>query len=982
MASTMICGAALAAFAAMPAYAQQAEREADEIVVTGSRIVRQDFEAISPVTTVGSEQLELTGTLTVDTLLNELPQVIPGNTRTSNNAGGEDFSTVDLRGLGPSRTLVLVNGERIPASSTTGVVDLNTIPASLIDRLEVVTGGASAVYGSDAISGVVNFILKDNYEGAELNVSYGQSFDGKAPEFEMNGLLGGNFADGRGNLTAYAAYYTRNSVYQGEFDYSRVSGALCARNADLSDPFVCDSLADVQSAQATGGRVFFNGGSITPPWGIIPGGQGFQNLATILPAQFGAGTYDTNCDGVPNTTPYNTGGLTFDPQGLLSPQQGAATSCGVPTTSGQRQGIRGGSSRYNFAPDNFLIIPAERFNITTIGTYDVNDNLRAKVMLNFVNSNQTVELAPTPAGPGTAIIVTPNAPMLAFIDQVAPDLGLAIRGRTDPSAPFQMWRRFNEVGSRTGFSENNSFYGLLTLEGDINDNWSWSATASYGANRFDLRGTNSVNSTALSQGLAACADADGNPLGILALPGCVPLDVFGENTLTEEMVDFIGVNTFSTTKVEESRISAFARGDLFELPAGPVASVFGVEYRESSASARVDNEQRAGNIKGFNAVQDQVGAIDVYEVYTELAVPLVRDVPFVHYLGLEGGFRYSDYSSVGGVQTYKIGAEYAPVDWLRFRAIYNEATRAPSVFELFQAGDQGFPGYTDPCAAVSNPDAATLAFCSQRAGGFDFTGYTQPNTQVQAFAFGNPDLAPEDASTFTIGAVIQPDWFPIGNLRATVDYYDIEITDVVSAFGAQFFINQCYDSLDPNSAACQRIVRDPTNGNIISVDTTRGNQGSFETSGYDIQLDWGWDVGPGRLRINELLTIVDSYKFNGNEFVGTTSGGIGGAIYDWRSVLTATYSFGDWLLFGRWSYTPGMVDDPFGIHPDNETPEASFVDASVRWNATDRLQLTARVNNVFDEFPPQTIGGGQANTDVQLYRVLGRTWSVSARLRF
>ena len=215
LASTIIGGAALLALQAAPAFAQDAT-EVEGVVVTGSRIVRQDFEAISPVTTVGSEQLELTATLTVDTLLNELPQIVPGNTRTSNNAGGEDFATIDLRGLGPRRTLVLVNGERVPASSPLGVVDLNTIPASLIDRIEVVTGGASAVYGSDAISGVVNFILKDDYEGAEITATYGSSFEGKAPEVEVNALVGGNFANGRGNATAYAAYYNRESVSQSE----------------------------------------------------------------------------------------------------------------------------------------------------------------------------------------------------------------------------------------------------------------------------------------------------------------------------------------------------------------------------------------------------------------------------------------------------------------------------------------------------------------------------------------------------------------------------------------------------------------------------------------------------------------------------------------------------------------------------------------------------------------------------------------------
>ena len=250
-----VLAAAAAAMAASPAMAQNntsstASSSDDEaIVVTGTRLVRQDFEAISPVTTVGAEQIQLTGTLNTEQLLNDLPQVVGGNTTTSNNTGGEDFSTVDLRGLGPNRTLVLVNGERVPASSTTGVVDINTIPAGLISRVEVVSGGASAVYGSDAMGGVVNFVLKDDYEGAELNATYGSELStGNVPQFDANLLVGGNFANGRGNMTFYADYYNRQGVFQSQYDYSRVSGAVC-------QPGTYDSFGAGGAFHATGPSV-------------------------------------------------------------------------------------------------------------------------------------------------------------------------------------------------------------------------------------------------------------------------------------------------------------------------------------------------------------------------------------------------------------------------------------------------------------------------------------------------------------------------------------------------------------------------------------------------------------------------------------------------------------------------------------------------------------------------------------------------------
>ncbi|MBC6981186.1 TonB-dependent siderophore receptor [Caulobacter sp. 17J80-11] len=979
LASTMICGAAFAAFAAAPAYAQDAASDqstVDEVVVTGSRIVRQDFTEISPVTTVGQEQLEMTATLSVETLLNELPQVIPGNTRTSNNAGGEDFATIDLRGLGTNRTLVLVNGERVPASSTTGTVDINTIPASLIERIEVVTGGASAVYGSDAISGVVNFILKDDYEGAELRATYGSSFDGNAPEVEINGLFGGNFADGRGNLTAYAAYYNREKVSQSAYDFSKTSGAVCDDGSgNLS---ICDTAAEAAAAIAAGGGVVASGGSGTPAWGWITNNSAnpFQNLSTNPATAPRFTNVNTDCN--PATAPVaavNSGNLSFNDSGQLTPRF-TAGACAVPDRAA-------GSSRYNFAPDNYLIIPAERFNITTTGTYDITDDIRAKVMLSYVNSNSEVQLAPTPAT-GLSITLTPA--MQALISSAHPDLWAALQSRPNPNANFTMDRRTNEVGTRNGFTENNSFSMLTTIDGSFNDNWDWSVTASYGQNHLTSRGLNSVNKTALMQGLAGCQTAAGAPLGASALPGCVPLDIFGPNTLTDEMTSFIRVNTFATTNVEEHRLAGYVRGDLMELPAGPIASVFGFEYRGTDAEFRVDNEQRTGNIFGFNAIQDQAGSVDVRELYTELSVPLLKDLDFADYFGLELGLRYSDYSSIGEVWTYKIGGEYAPVDWLRFRGVYNEATRAPSVFELFQAGDQGFPSFTDPCRSANPNLTPVLKTYCQAQGVVYSPTFSANNSQVEAFAFGNPGLKPETAETLTLGAVFQPDWFPLGDFRATVDYYDIEIKDAVQSLGAQYWINQCYSSTTPgaNAAACARVVRDPVTGQLDFVNTTRDNVGSYRTKGWDIQAEWSLDMEDvgmkGRLRLNELLSLIDSYKIGDTEYVGYTFASIGGALPEWKSAFSAYYMIGDWTLFGRWSYVPTMTSSSFG----NEQPEASYIDMSARWDMTDNFQVTAFVGNVFDEKAPQTTEGlfSQANTDPQVYRVLGRTFSISGKVRF
>ena len=986
LASTMIGGAALMAFAAAPAVAQETSAtQVDEIVVTGSRIVRQDYEAISPITTVTSETIEMTGTLSVESLLNELPQVVAGNMRTSNNSGGEEFATVDLRGLGPSRTLVLVNGERVPASSTTGVVDLNTIPASLIERVEVVTGGASAVYGSDAMSGVVNFILKDDFEGAELSASYGASFDGHAPEFEASLLIGGDFANGRGNLTTYASYYNRESVLQSEFDWSRVSAAVVA---DANGAWtLANSSAEWWDIYNAGGLgTGLSGGSATSPWGTIynVGSNPFSPAALIanpLTAGNFAG-YDHDCNPATPDIPYGTPGvssnLSFDSTGALSPYHGSL-GCAVPDRAA-------GSSRYNYAPDNYLIIPAERFNIVSIGHYDITDSIRLDTRLSYTNSWSQVSLAPTPA---TGLTVTMTPAMTAYIAANHPDLAAALASRPNPGASFTMDRRTNELGPRIGEFENNSLSMLATLSGDFGQsNWDWSLTASFGVNNATSIGRNSANRNNFNNGLAGCQDTAGNPVPDT---NCVIVDIFGENTLTPAMVSYLTTPTFATTEVQESRFAGFVRGDLLELPAGPIAAVFGFEWRDSNFDFQVDNEQRSGNMYGFNAIQPQSGSITVAEFYTEVAVPLVRDAAFANYLGLEAGYRYSDYDTVGGLDTYKIGLEWEPTDWLRLRTVFNSAVRAPSVFELFQAGDQGFPSYSDPCAGALTP--AEAASCTANSGGvwdFALNPIVQANSQVEAFAFGNPNLVPEEAETFTVGLVFQPDFFPIGDFRASVDYYDIEFTNIISSLGASYWIGQCYTNSDP--VACARVVRDPVSGQIDYVDTTRTNSGYYSTKGYDFQIDWALDMAdiglPGRLRINELFTLVEEADFDGFDQVGLGFTQIGGAVHDWKSITTVFYDINDWTFMGRWSYLPELED--YWWSPDvagntQMTPSAGYLDLSARWNVTDDLQLTALIGNVFDEDVTTFPGGayaGQANTDVQTQRVLGRTFQLSARVRF
>lgn len=380
----------------------------------------------------------------------------------------------------------------------------------------------------------------------------------------------------------------------------------------------------------------------------------------------------------------------------------------------------------------------------------------------------------------------------------------------------------------------------------------------------------------------------------------------------------------------------------------------------------------------------------------------------MYYLGVEGGYRISDYTNVGVVHTYKYGGEYSPFEWLKFRGVYNKATRAPSVFEGFQAGDQGFANYTDPCRDPDSngiPSGATAAECTANVNPFNnvpvivATGFVANNTQVQAFSFGNSSLAPETAETTTMGIVLQTgnDWFGIGNLRASVDKYEIDIASYITTLGVGFYLNDCYTN--NVAASCNRITRDAVSGQITSINTSRSNDGSLATSGVDLQLDYRIDLADiglaGVLTVNELYSVLDSFVFDSNagdaiaggEFAGTVSAGIGGAFPEWKSVLSGTYTLDEWTLFTRWTTGADSRSLNFPTRFDGSTlvqPGPSYVDMAVRYAPTDWMSVTLSVTNVGDEAPEVNVEGilaGQANTDPQMYDVIGRSWNLSIKTK-
>jgi outer membrane receptor protein involved in Fe transport len=1035
--TSVFAGAVFAAAAYMPAVAQDADDDvvqitsetADEeavqerILVTGSRLAGSNYAEISPVTTVGAEQIDLSGSLSVESLLNDLPQVIPGNTVTSNNAGGEDFATIDLRGLGATRTLVLINGERVPPSSVSGAVDLNTIPAGLIERVDVVTGGASAVYGSDAISGVVNFILKDDYEGGEITVRRGATTDGQLAGSEIvTGLFGGNFDDGRGNATMFVQYSNQDGVLQREFDYSRVSAALMYGydydTGYMNGAYVVDTLGEFTNAYdkiiGDGALpVIYGGGSGTPPWGTIAlGATNAANGLSTNPATSGAfASVDHDCNpDTPNITVDSASSLSFDANGNLSPLLGAGYVVGNPNacTMPLRES---GSSRYNYAPDNYIYLPSERTGIYSTLTYDLTDTIEMKALLSYQQSETQVQLAATPV---TGIAVSPTSAAIVGADGIIgtaddphPDLSAALLSRTDPTADFSMAWRSLALGPRTAEYKNHSLLGRLSFNGDLSERYDWNLSFGYGKVNFDSIQRNNTNTVALAQGLAGCDNVD--PLFLL--PNCVDVDIFGPNTTTPAMQDFLRTDIQTQNTLEQTAISGFIRGDVFELPAGWLTGVVGLEYRSQDVRRVNDDAQRRGEIAGFNAAQNIAGNIDVYEAYTEVGVPLVSDQTFVDDLSLELGYRVSDYSSVGTVESYKYGINYAPTDWIRARAIFNKAVRAPSADETFRSGDQGFPRYTDPCNSTrTGGNADLLAFCTTDGnissgfvpGSFAPT-FGQVNTQVQAFSFGAEDLEAEEAETITAGFVVEPDFLPVGRLRGSFDYVNIKLDNAIVTRGADTVLSSCYNNLGatPQSALdCAQIVRSPLTGQIVSVNTGLQNSaGTTEITGYDIQIDYNFDLdevfagAPGSFSLTNLTTITDEYLDAGDNYAGQTLGGVSGSFPDYKLYTTLGYRLDDWYFQVSHAYIPALSQSLFwyGTEEDNgvpKAPEYSNFDFAFSWNVTDSFSVSGAINNVTDELPPQTItgvlGGGQGNVDANEYAgwVVGRTYSIGAKFKF
>ncbi|MCR5878791.1 TonB-dependent siderophore receptor [Phenylobacterium sp. J367] len=960
-----------------------------EIVVTGTRIPSPNLESVSPVTAIGSAEIKAQGVTRVEDMVNSLPQAFAAQGAALSN-GSTGTATVNLRGLGATRTMVLVDGRRLmPGTPNTAggalAPDLNFIPTALVERVDVLTGGASAVYGADAVAGVVNFILQKNFEGVRIDTQYGfyqhkndnpvadvvaaAAAGAASPEFfalpdenvidgessEITLVFGVNAPDGRGNITAYAGYRHFEPILQGSRDFSS-----CTLNSD----------------------------------------------ATFAAA---------GCGGSGTAFPARVGNFVVD---VTSPAQ-------------QFRPRVASRDVYNFGPSNYYQRPDDRYVMGAFAHYELTDWAEAYADLMFMDDKSTYQIAPGGIFAGTFSINCAN-PLLSAQQAGLLTATAASGGGTCASNPAGTFtgivaRRNTEGGGRQGTTEHVQYRYVVGIRGDISENWTYDAYMQYGRVDFDQVQTGFFRTGAIQNALNV-VNVNGTPTCASVVNGsdtaCVPYNIFRIGGVTQAALDYLETPSTQAGNLFERIVNVSFGGMLGDYglkspwAEDGVGVSFGAEYRREQLDFAADYVSSSGALNGSGGASPPVnGSFDVYDLFGEARIPLVQDMPFAKSLTFETAYRFSDYNSIGTTHTYKFAGDWEPIDDLRFRASYQRAVRAPHVLELFSPQNVVLDGTQDPCAGLSAGDAL-VARCAQAFGlttAQVLAIEENPANQYNGLTGGNPDLDPEKSDTYSLGVVFQPSMVP--GLNVSVDWFNIKVDDYISGIGADLIINNCLDTLD--QFYCGLVNRDSQGSIWLSpqgyvVDTTL-NTGSLETAGVDFNLGYRTDLDrfgmtdAGGISVSfvgtwldklSIKSLPDSESFDCVGKYGTicsVSGGLSSPNPEWRHKARLTWntpwSYNDWIssvgLSVQWRHFNKVTldaysDDPLLNNPglqyetDKTLGARDYFDLTATWTMKDTVNFRLGVNNVFDKDPPLNgssncpTGPCNGNTWPQVYDTFGR----------
>ena len=891
----------------------------EKIQVTGSRISRQGAIAPSPVTAISGESLMNTGAMNIGEVLNELPAL--ANTYSLSNSsqfiGTAGLNILDLRGMGTDRTLVLVDGKRhVSSSAGTASVDTNTIPTSWIERVEIVTGGASAVYGADAVTGVVNFILKKNIEGLDISATTGFAQENGYKNDKYQASYGFNFDSDRGNI-AFAAEYSSQEALE------------ALDNPWTATPYRNMSFESVMGYPRTDEQL----NSSAYPDNIYTANAGYYSLNNS--GVFGGNTQSFNSDG--SIHEIYTGDVVDGP---------FCADC----------------DSFNLRQFTQLQPEFDRTNLNVKGNYAINDDTTVYAQAKYARTRAVTVGQPAFFYGDPETTIKRDNPYM--------DDSVAAYMDANDLDTINLNRMMTDLGRRTEADERETYRYVMGIEGVFADVWEYEAFLNYGKTELERANRNNLNLVNFENALDAVRDEDGNIVcAIGSESGCAPLNIMGFGQPSADAINYVNVTSVGTSKIEQYNAGAtVSNAGIYELPAGYVGFAAGVEYRKEKSE--IDEPENAENTF-FNALGEDKGEYDVSEVFSEITVPLLADLPGVEMLTFDTAARIANYSSIGNAKSWKLGLDWQVYEDLRVRATKSSALRAPNISELYGEASQTFFRVDDPCRTENLADLANadqrIANCMALGVPSDFNSDYDSAT-LEGENSGNINLQAEKSISKTVGLVYTPGWFD--GFTATVDYWEIELTDAITTIDGQTILDRCVDSATGvSNVYCGLISRDNSTGEITQIRSYALNIAGQEAKGIDFELGYDFDALEGMFRTSLIATYLKDRKefpFQDSpedfyQYAGTAGES------EWQGVFTVNYSRGDWEASWKTRYleSASLYDNQelaLNPNPSNRMtlPSYAVTDVTVGYNFENGLSLTVGVDNLFNRALPVGTTGTEA----------------------